>query len=50
MIKETKKTMIGGFVIGALTLVIAAILIFGSGDFLKKKKGMCFILKILSKD
>lgn len=38
MIKETKKTMIGGFVIGALTLVIAAILIFGSGDFFKKKE------------
>ena len=38
MIKETRKTMIGGFVIGALTLVIAAILIFGSGDFFKKKE------------
>ena len=37
MIKETRKTMIGGFVIGALTLVITAILVFGSGDFFRKK-------------
>ncbi|THB78652.1 MAG: MCE family protein [Desulfobacteraceae bacterium] len=34
--KETRKTLIGGFVVGALTLGIAGILVFGSGDVLKK--------------
>jgi paraquat-inducible protein B len=36
MIKETRKTIIGGFVAGAVALSIAGILIFGSGDFFKK--------------
>lgn len=36
MIKETRKTIIGGFVAGAVALGIAGILIFGSGDFFKK--------------
>lgn len=38
MINETRKTMIGGFVIGAMALGITALLIFGSGDFFKKKE------------
>ena len=45
MIKETKKTMIGGFVIGAFTLAITAILIFGSGDLFKKKERFVLYFK-----
>ncbi|MCG8686343.1 MAG: MlaD family protein [Desulfobacterales bacterium] len=33
--EETKKAVIGGFVIGALALCITAILTFGSGNFFK---------------
>lgn len=36
MIKETRKTIIGGFVAGAVALGIAGVLIFGSGDFFKE--------------
>lgn len=36
MIKETKKSVIGGFVVGALVLAITGILVFGSGDVFKK--------------
>lgn len=36
MSTEIKKTMIGGFVVTALTLCIAAVFVFGSGDFFKK--------------
>jgi len=37
MSKQANKTMIGAFVIGALALVIAGVLTFGSGKFLKKR-------------
>lgn len=36
MSTEIKKTMIGGFVVTALTLCTAAVFVFGSGDFFKK--------------
>ncbi|UCF83394.1 MAG: MCE family protein [Desulfobacteraceae bacterium] len=34
--KQANKTMIGGFVLGAVTLILAGVVIFGSGQFLKK--------------
>jgi len=36
MSKPASKTLIGGFVVGAVALVIAGVLIFGSGQFLKE--------------
>ncbi len=36
MSEQTSKTVIGGFVVGALALVVIGVLIFGSGDFMKK--------------
>lgn len=38
MSKQANKTVIGGFVVGAVALVVAGILIFGSGKFLTKKE------------
>jgi paraquat-inducible protein B len=35
--KRASKTVIGIFVVSALALVVAAVLIFGSGDFLKER-------------
>jgi paraquat-inducible protein B len=37
MSKQANKTLIGAFVVGALALVVAGIIIFGSGDFLKER-------------
>ena len=37
MSKRASKTVIGIFVISALALVVAGVLIFGSGDFLKER-------------
>ncbi|KKO18250.1 MAG: paraquat-inducible protein B [Candidatus Brocadia sp.] len=36
MSKPANKTLIGAFIIGAIALLVAAVLIFGSGKFLKK--------------
>ena len=36
MSKPASKALIGGFVVGAIALVIAGVLIFGSGKFLKE--------------
>jgi paraquat-inducible protein B len=36
MSKQPSKTLIGGFVVGAIALVIAGVLAFGSGKFLKE--------------
>ena len=36
MSKQANKTVIGAFVIGAVILVVAGVLVFGSGKFLKK--------------
>ena len=36
MSKKASKTAIGGFVLGALALIVVAVLIFGSGKFLTK--------------
>ena len=37
MSKQANKTLIGAFVVGATALVIAGILIFGSGDFFAER-------------
>jgi len=37
MSKQANKTLIGVFVVGAIALVLAAIIIFGSGKFLSKR-------------
>ncbi len=37
MSKRTNKTLIGGFVVGALALVVVAVLIFGGGKFFSEK-------------
>lgn len=36
MSKQASKTVIGGFVVGALILVIVGVLVFGSGKFFRK--------------
>ncbi|OEU53706.1 MAG: hypothetical protein BA861_12525 [Desulfobacterales bacterium S3730MH5] len=36
MSKQANKTVIGGFVVGAVVLVVAGVLVFGSGRFLTK--------------
>ena len=36
MSKQASKTMIGGFVVGAVVLAVIAVVIFGSGQFFKK--------------
>jgi paraquat-inducible protein B len=33
MSKQANKTLIGAFVVGAIVLAVAGILVFGSGDF-----------------
>jgi paraquat-inducible protein B len=38
MSKKANKTAIGGFVVGALALIVVGVLIFGSGKFLAKKE------------
>ena len=43
MSKQASKTLIGGFVLGAVALVVAAVLIFGSGRFLTEK--LTYVLK-----
>ncbi len=37
MSKQASKTLIGGFVLGAIALVVIGVLIFGSGRFLKER-------------
>jgi len=37
MSKKANKTAIGGFVLGALALIVVGVMIFGSGKFLTKK-------------
>ena len=36
MAEQTSKTVIGGFVVGALVLAVIGVLIFGSGELMKK--------------
>jgi paraquat-inducible protein B len=43
--KKTSKTVIGIFVVSALALVVAAVLIFGSGDFLKDRYKFALFFK-----
>ncbi len=38
MSKQANKTLIGGFVVGAVVIALAGILIFGGGHFLTKKE------------
>jgi paraquat-inducible protein B len=37
MAKQTNKTMIGGFVVGAVALIVAGVLVFGSGKFFQER-------------
>jgi paraquat-inducible protein B len=37
MKKKISPTLIGAFVVGAIALTVAALLVFGSGEFMKKK-------------
>jgi paraquat-inducible protein B len=37
MAKRTSKTLIGGFVVGAVALIVAGVLIFGSGKFFQDR-------------
>jgi paraquat-inducible protein B len=36
MAKKVSKTLIGGFVVGAVALIVAGVLVFGSGKFLQE--------------
>jgi paraquat-inducible protein B len=36
MAKQTNKTLIGGFVVGAVALIVAGVLVFGSGKFFQQ--------------
>ena len=36
MAKQTSKTLIGGFVVGAVALIVAGVIIFGSGKFFQQ--------------
>jgi len=38
MRNEINRTMIGGFIVGAIALVVAGILLFGSGNFFKERE------------
>jgi paraquat-inducible protein B len=38
MSKQANKTVVGGFVVGAIVIIIAGILIFGSGKFFEQKR------------
>ncbi len=37
MAKQTSKTLIGGFVVGAVALIVAGVLVFGSGKFFQER-------------
>ena len=37
MSKQVNKTLIGGFVVGAIALLVVALVIFGSGEFFKSR-------------
>ena len=37
MSKQGNKTMIGGFIVGAMVLVVVAVLVFGGGRFLRER-------------
>jgi hypothetical protein len=37
MAKQANKTLIGGFVVGAVALIVAGVLVFGSGKFFQAR-------------
>ncbi len=37
MAKQTSRTLIGGFVVGAVALIVAGVLVFGSGKFFQER-------------
>jgi len=37
MAKQASKTLIGGFVVGAVALIVAGVLVFGSGQFFQER-------------
>jgi paraquat-inducible protein B len=49
MSKGASKTMIGGFVVGAVALLLVTVVIFGSGKFFSQKlKAVCFFQESVS--
>ena len=36
MANPARKTLIGGFVVGALALLVVGVMVFGSGKFLRR--------------
>ena len=44
MKQQVSKTLIGGFVVGAVALVFAGVMIFGSGKMFEKKIKVCAFL------
>ena len=49
MAKEANKTVIGLFVVGAIVLLVVALVVFGGGKFFKKPIAMLLFLKDPSK-
>ena len=45
MSKKSSPTLIGIFVVGALVLAVAGILLFGSGKFFKEEATVCHVLR-----
>ena len=49
MNKKVNKTVIGIFVLGALVLLMVAIVVFGSGELFKRQINLFCTLMVLSK-
>ena len=41
MAKQVNKTVIGGFVIFSIAVLVGGIIILGGGEFFKKKERLC---------
>jgi len=49
MDRQASKTLIGAFVVGAVVLIIAGVLIFGGGQFLKESQKYVLFSRDLSR-
>ena len=45
MDRQASKTLIGAFVVGAVFLIVAGVLIFGGGQFMKKSQKYVLFFK-----
>ena len=45
MAKQANRMMIGGFVVLAVIMMAASLVIFGSGKFFQKPHKYCFVLR-----